>query len=374
MTNGFAKTVSASGLPLWNRMKKKRLPLSFDMELTARCNNNCRHCYINLPFHDEVARKGELSLQMIDHIAGQAVSMGTLWCLLTGGEPLLREDFYDIYLALKRRGLLISVFTNACLVTKEHIDLFLQYPPRHIEVTVYGVSESTYEAVTRLPGSFAAFRRGLDLLMKSGLPVRLKAMALRSNAHELMEIADFCRRKAGNNFRFDPFLHLRYDRNSMRNEEIRSERLPPDELIALELADRERLVLLKKTCRELTGEDHENPVTGEGEPLFRCGAGIGSFTVGFDGTFRLCSSLWHPDCIYDLTKGTLAEAWYDFVPRVRRIKSVKPEYTEKCNTCRIFNMCMWCPAHAHLERDGLDAWIESFCLLARRRVEAIEQV
>ena len=54
--------------------------------------------------------------------------MGALWCLLTGGEPLLREDFAEIYLGLKRLGLLVSVFTNACLVTPEHVELFQKVP------------------------------------------------------------------------------------------------------------------------------------------------------------------------------------------------------------------------------------------------------
>ena len=67
------------------------------------------------------AREKELTLAEIDRIAGQAVDLGALWCLLTGGEPLLRPDFADIYLLLKKKGLLVSVFTNACLVTEAHV-------------------------------------------------------------------------------------------------------------------------------------------------------------------------------------------------------------------------------------------------------------
>jgi hypothetical protein len=85
------------------------------------------------------------------------------------------------------------VFTNATLVREEHIELFRKYPPRDIEVTVYGASPETYERVTRRPGSFAAFSSGLNRLLESGVKVRLKAMALRSNFHELQAIAAFCR-------------------------------------------------------------------------------------------------------------------------------------------------------------------------------------
>ena len=105
------------------------------------------------------------------------------------------------------------MFTNACLVSAEHVQLFKHYPPRDLEVSVYGVTLETYEAVTRRPGSFQAFHRGLDLLMHAGVKVHLKAMALKANVHELPEIAAFCRARTRSFFRFDPLLHLRLDGN-----------------------------------------------------------------------------------------------------------------------------------------------------------------
>ena len=243
--------VSSTRLPdfgLWKKLGDKRIPLSFDLEVTNRCNNNCRHCYINLPPNDKTALRDELTLDEIGHIADQAVSLGTLWCLITGGEPLLREDFFDIYLLLKKKGLLVSLFTNACLVTDRHVALFRRYPPRDIEVTVYGVTKETYERVTGIPGSYAEFRRGLALLLDSGIKVRLKAMVLRTNVHELPAIARFCREKTKGIFRFDPVLHLRFDGNGEKNEEILAERLSPEEIIAIDEADAGTVGSLEKTC------------------------------------------------------------------------------------------------------------------------------
>ena len=236
---------------MWERLKEKRTPLAFTLEITARCNNGCRHCYINLPASDSHARSQELSLDEILDIAAQAVEIGSMWCLLTGGEPLLRPDFPDIYLALKRMGLLVGVFTNATFIGQRHVDLFRRYPPRGMEVTVYGVTQRTYEAVTRREGSFAAFQRGLGLLLENGVPVNLKTMALRSNLHELKEIADFCRRHTKGYYRFDPLLHLRYDRDSQRNADIRGERLSPEEIVHLEQSDPERFTIMQKHCDEL---------------------------------------------------------------------------------------------------------------------------
>jgi radical SAM protein with 4Fe4S-binding SPASM domain len=367
-TKSFVSSVPIPKFNLWDKLADRRVPLSFDLEITARCNNACRHCYINLPAGDVDAKRKELSLAEISDLADQAVGLGALWCLVSGGEPLLRDDFSAIYLALKRKGLLISVFTNACLVNEEHVRLFKKYPPRDLEVTVYGITSETYERVTQRSGSYAAFRRGLDLLLKNGIKVRLKAMALRSNVDELPAIAAFCREYTSDYFRFDPLLHLRYDQNPSRNVEILSERLSPAEIVAIEQSDDERSKALIKNCDRLIAPDHDGQLC---DHLFHCGAGYQSFSVSYDGIFRLCADLWHPDCTYDLRGGRLAYAWDELVPRVRELHSSNQEFLERCRRCPIINLCLWCPAHAHLESGRMDAWNEYFCKVAHARADAI---
>jgi len=363
--------VARRGLPefgLWQKLAAKRVPLSFDLETTARCNLNCRHCYINLPAGDSVARRRELDASETGRIGAEAASLGAVWCLVTGGEPLLRPDFFDVYLALRKSGLLLSVYTNATLVKPEHVRFFRKYPPRDIEVTVYGVTERTCEAVTRVPGSFAAFAKGLDLLLAGGLKVRLKAMALRSNLDELPAIAEFCRARTKDYFRFDPFLHFRFDRDTARNAGIDAERLTPEEVVAIESADPERSRAMEKSCGELILPEL---AASASRRLFRCDAGLRSFAVGSDGFFRPCPSLHHPDFLYDLRRGSLAEAWAAFTPRALDRTSDRPEYLETCARCPIVNLCLWCPAHAYLETGVLDAPVDKFCQLAHARALAL---
>lgn len=355
---------------LWEKLKRRSLPWSFSLEITARCNNNCRHCYINLPAGDATARAEELTLEDILYIADQAVEMGAMWCLITGGEPLLRPDFPDIYLGLKRRGLLVGVFTNATLIRKHHVELFKHYPPRDLEVTVYGVTRTTYETVTRCPGSFDAFSRGLHLLLDQGLKVRLKAMALKSNLHEMSQIADFCRNRGRGLYRFDPVIHLRYDRSACRNAEIASERLTPTEIVALERSDPERFQILQQSCEPLIDSSVHNTCC---DHLFRCGAGIGEFAISYQGLYRLCSSLTASGACYDLRKGTLREALRDHVPRVRRLRSRNATFLQTCQTCQIANLCLSCPAHAYLETGEMDGQTPYFCEVARARASMLAQ-
>ena len=250
--------VSSSTLPhfqLWERIGEKRVPLSFTLEVTARCNNDCRHCYVNLPAGDREAKARELTREYIRELAREAVSLGALWCLLTGGEPLLRDDFAEIYLDLKRLGLLVSVFTNACLVTREHLELFRKYPPRDLEVTVYGVTPETYEAVSR----------GLDLLRPSaGASTCFWTAASRyasrpwhsgPTSMNCRKIARFCRERTGDYYRFDPLLHIRCDGKAERNEEIKAQRLTPEEIVALERADTERWPALQKKGDKLIASE-----------------------------------------------------------------------------------------------------------------------
>jgi len=364
----FTTSKEIQDFSLWDTMRARRALFSFDLDLTARCNNNCRHCYINVPAQDRFAQVHELTLPEIAHIADQAVELGALWCLITGGEPLLREDFADIYLMLKRKGLLVSVFTNATMIRAEHIALFKKYPPRDIEVTIYGATRETYEAVSRRPGSFAAFVLGLDLLVDAGVRVRLKAMALRSNLHEMEAIAAFGRARTKDFYRFDPQLHLRFDGDPARNAEIKEERLTPEEVVALERADEHRFGSLQKGCGTLINEGFTHIGC---DHLFHCGAGNGSFNVGYDGTFRLCSSLWAPGTTVNLRGTRLREAWESLVPHVRDLRSRDAEYLATCRRCAIVNLCLHCAAHAHLETGAMDGVTPYFCEVAHARAAAI---
>ena len=222
MAESHVSTIEIQEYALWDNQKRQNKFSAFELEITARCNNDCRHCYINVPAGDASAKAQELSASEILRIAREAASLGAVWCLVTGGEPLLRPDFPEIYLGLKRLGLLVSVFTNATPITEEHVALFKRYPPRDIEVTVYGVTKETYERVARRPGSYDAFMRGLDRLLAGGVKVRLKTVAIRSNMHEMAEIERFCRERTKDYHRFDPVMHLRLDGDPARNADIRA--------------------------------------------------------------------------------------------------------------------------------------------------------
>lgn len=371
MKKSYLSSMSLPEFGLWKELERKRAVTGFSFEITERCNLNCRHCYINRPEAAPEARRVELGLEQIERIVDEAVSMGALWCLLTGGEPLLRKDFFEVYSYLKKKGLLVSIYTNATLVSEEHARVLKEFPPRDIEITIYGATEKTYETVTRVKGSYRAFRRGLDRLLQNGIKIRLKAMAMRSNVHELGQIAEFCRKHTKDYFRFDPFLTLRYDGDPERNRDIGEERLAASEIAALEREDSERFQALLDQCDRLIVPESSDTIS----PLiFRCGAGRNSFALSADGRFKLCPSLCHPACVYDLGKGNLSDAWHAFIPKIRGMSSERREYLGKCMVCPLLNLCLWCPANAHLETGNLDVPVDYFCQVAHSRAAAIKEL
>ena len=89
------------------------------MELTFRCNNLCKHCYCGAAPDDAGQIQREMSTASVLRLIDELVDMGCLWFLITGGEPMLRPDFREIYLHAKKRGLLVIIFTNGTLIDDE---------------------------------------------------------------------------------------------------------------------------------------------------------------------------------------------------------------------------------------------------------------
>lgn len=345
--------------------------ISISIELTSRCNNSCRHCYNNIKYCDKSSITEELGFKEIIKIIDQAHEMGVLWLLLTGGEPLLRKDFSDIYIYAKKKGLLVSIFTNATLLNNEHIKLFKKFPPRDIEITVYGVTKAIYGRVTGSESNFQKFLNGINLLTENNIPFRLKTVVLNSNFEEFEQIREFCKSRTKDYFHFDFELHLRHDENLEKNEIIKSERLSIEKIIQIEFNDPDRLNALRKERDILILNEFQN---NDDNTLFRCGIGAEGLVVGCDGTLRLCQSLCHKDYTINLKYFTLEKSLKILRRKVKYAKSYNSAFIQTCKTCQIINLCMWCPARSHLEIGEIDRKIEHFCELAKARAKKLKEL
>ena len=113
---------------------------------------------------------------------------GTLFLLLTGGEPLIYPDFRRLYLALRDMGFLITINTNGTLIDKDWAAFFGAHKPRRINITLYGADEQAYESLCHYPGGFARVTQGVRLLREQGVPVSDAVYTLDLAQDELLRL------------------------------------------------------------------------------------------------------------------------------------------------------------------------------------------
>lgn len=333
--------------------------LHLDIELTERCDNDCIHCCINLPAGDETARAREMTTDQVKDILQQATDLGCLEVRYTGGEPLLRPDFEGLYLYARRLGLRVLIYTNARRVDRRLAELLQHTPPLvPIEVTVYGMHKESYEAVTRSPGSFAQFRRGVDLLRQHGVPFVVKGALLPPNRSEMAEFEAWARtlpwmEKPPS---YSMFFDLRNRRdNEEKNELIRSLRVTPEEGL--------RILARDEAAYRTEMEEFASKFMGRADDrLFACGAGRG-ISIDAYGRAQPCMGVRAPELTVDILSSSLVETLERF-KSLGDMRATNPQYLRRCAVCSLKGFCEQCPAKSWTEHGTLDTPVEYLCEVA----------
>jgi MoaA/NifB/PqqE/SkfB family radical SAM enzyme len=396
----YVKKLKPQEFRLWGG--KDPLLGQLDIELTERCNNACVHCLINRPEHDEGARSREMDTDFVKALLRQAADLGCLMVRFTGGEPLLREDFPELYIYARRLGMRVILFTNGRLITEELADLLARMPPgRWVEVSVYGMHAASYDASAGAKGSFVEFRRGVERLRVRGIPFVVKGAILPANKDEWEEFeawaAEFpsMDHLPGESMNFD--LRARRD-DPAKNERIHKLRLSPEETVRTLARDPRYVPGMREFCAKFMGPP--------GDLLFRCGAGHGTCVDAY-GNAQMCMPLRHPDTVVDLRATTKSQqapvahsiaspqtaaqptnihgsanippdpsssgahslsplnyALTEFFPRLRETRATNPEYLRRCARCFLKGLCEQCPGKSWMEHGTLDTPVEYLCAVA----------
>jgi len=334
-----------------------RIPVSGTIEITNRCPLTCAHCYNNLPMNDAAARREELTTAEHLRILDELAELGCLWLLFSGGEIFARADFLEIYRYAKSKGFLITLFTNGTLITERIADALLASPPFQIEITLYGATRETYEALTGIPGSYERCMRGIRLLLQRDLPLKLKTVAVSINKHEIKAMYDVAA-ELGVEFKFDPMISPRIDCSSSPL----AVRLSPEELVALDLEFPDRVAEWRRLATHLAPPPM---VEGQTAMVYECGGGINSFAIDPYGALTICV-LSHVDK-YELKSGTVREGWSGFLSKVRDRPATR---ITKCTNCALRSLCGMCAANGELENEDAEAPVDFLCRTAHLRAES----
>jgi radical SAM protein with 4Fe4S-binding SPASM domain len=341
---------------LFQRAEAARVPLAGTLELTRRCNLRCIHCYLGPQERVRQEAGREMSTAQVLSILDQVVEAGCLSLLITGGEPLLRPDFPEIYQQAKRAGLDVTVFSNGTPVTNRLVELFQDLPPRLVEITLYGATAETYERITRVPGSFRRCLAGIQRLRDGGVRLGLKTMLMTLNQHEF-EAIERLADEFGARFRFDPVLNSCLD----GGREPLALRLDVAEVVRLEFANGER--------RQRWAEVRERfPELAPSDRLFQCGAGQSQFFVSAFGALQPCLML--PDPASDLLSGTFAQGWAALAP----LRTIRAGNNNRCAACQQRLFCGFCPGLQALETGDPEVPSPYLCALGEERLRAIGAV
>lgn len=343
--------------PAWSRYFQSKgaslgLPMAGNFELTSRCNFNCKMCYV----HDNQNVKGELSAKEWLALGKEAADSGMVYLLLTGGEPFLRKDFFEIYSGLKKLGLLISINTNGSLLDDSMIRQLAKDPPLRMNVSLYGASDDSYRNLCG-QASFQKVTDNIRALREAGIQVRINSTITPYNAQDIAGIYGFAQ---------EHNLHLKATSYMFPPVRINGCQYgdAPHRFTAEEAA--EKLLL----CREqyLTEEQLANAWVGDscgdtecsdgqGDPM-HCRAGKTAFWVTWDGRMLPCGMF--PGKGYALAEMGFKSAW----EAIRR-DCAALRLPAKCSSCNYRSVCSACAASCLTECGSLEQPPEYICRMTK---------
>lgn len=339
------------------RAEQRGIPITGSLELLPLCNLNCDMCYVRLS-KGEMESQGRMrSGKEWLELGEQMAHAGTLFLLLTGGEPLLHPDFKDIYLGLKKLGMILTINTNGTLIDEKWVDFFGRNKPRRINITLYGADEDAYEKLCHYRGGFERVVRAVDLLRQRDVDVKLGGSITPANVNDIPRMVEIAN-KLGVPIRMDTYM--------MPAARERSRAFDLHNRLASEKAARARIQALRAEMGEtlfaqyreqmLTQIDDFVPKQEMPCPV-TCHAGMCSFTVNWQGQMRPCVVLREPAVsVFELG---FSESWRKISEKFKKVR-----YCAKCSACRLRPVCRTCAAAALLETGDYLGIPEYLCRFA----------
>jgi len=323
-------------------------------ELTFGCGLHCNYCYSDC-YNNPDNLENELKTDEVKLILDKAYGAGVIWLCFTGGDPLTRKDFLDIYSYAKKKGFIITIFTNLTSMTEKIVEHLKKNPPFVIEMTLNAATRDLYEKISGVKGSFDKVMHGIELVKKAGLPLKIKTQITRGNMARISEVKNFIE-GLGLKFRPSSDLYARLNGNLAP----RGLRLSPREVLNL---GRKILNDEKELSDNSCVPDRKN--REQDNNLFRCAIGGGDgFNVDPYGRTFPCTLIREPSL--NLLEIDIEYALNQILSLVR-----DREFTShsKCKDCSFRELCRWCPGRAYVETGDMEAPLKYYCELAEKTAQ-----
>lgn len=328
---------------------KQHQLFSVHWELTYRCNLRCTHCYVVKPGDPDFKAPGpELSTEECKDTVDQLAKENALNIAFSGGESLMRSDFFEIARYARTKQFAIRILTNGTLITSEIADKIAALYPVSVEMSVYGARAQTHDGITLVPGSFERTVRAFQLLKERGVRTYVKTLLMKEDIGEFNDIRALAE-ELGATFRYDITVTPKDDGCMLPLRH----RLSDEDLLWLF-----RQEITEWKPRQLEGEGH------------MCLSGLNHICINPYGVVSPCVQIKTP--AGNLRVQALQEVWQES-PTLQRMRSVTWSDFEVCNACKYRDFCVYCMGIALLEEGDLVKPPSVACCEARLRFQVLRE-
>ncbi len=317
-------------------------------EVTRRCNLNCVHCRAA---SDRGPYPGELDTVKCFEILDQINSVGEPIVILTGGEPLLRDDIFDLASRGTEIGLRMVMATNGSLLTSELVERMKQSGIKRVSISIDGVDEQQHDRFRMVDGAFGKSMEGIRLLKEAGVEFQINTTVTQ---HNLKDVADILNMSVDlEAVAHHLFLLVPTGRaKEMVDQEI--DAIEYEKLLLWFYRMRDKVPLhLKATCAphyyrilrqeaHAKGEKVDFKTYGLDAMTRGCLGGTAFCFISHDGIVQPCGYL-ELNC-GDLNSSTFASVWKDS-EKFNQLRDFS-SYKGKCGRCEYLRNCGGCRARA----------------------------
>jgi len=327
------------------------VPLSALVELTNACNVDCEHCYLDLIPDSKI---GALATEDWRRIFRELKAEGCLFLTLSGGELLVRKDWYELATYARRLGFALRLYTNGTLIDDRAADRIRDLKPLGVEISLLGGIALTHDAVVRRRGAFEKTLAGIRRLRERKVPVLLKCVVMRRNAHEVDTL-----RELGQRLGCEVYFDLEI--SPKNNGSIEPTTLAPEEDVFVQAA------------RNVLGDEPDGGYL-DGIPRAErlasapCGAGRRTCHVGPTGDVHACTQ-WTRS-LGNLRHTSFHDVWHHSTD-LALIRRTRIQDFPVCASCELLNVCAPCMALSLLEQGTIDGPSPTKCRSAELRAQAL---
>jgi AdoMet-dependent heme synthase len=304
------------------------IPLGVQLDVTYRCNERCVHCYLD---HDD---QGEMTAAEIRGVLDQLAGAGTFFLTLSGGEVLMRMDFFDILAYARALSFCVKIKTNAFMIREREADRMRDLGVESIQVSIYSHRPEVHDAITKLPRSLERSVNAIRLLKSRGLRVIIANVLMRQNFGDYPGVRALAR-ELGVESTIDPTITPKIDGDrgllALGIDGSHLQRVFHDPDLVGNVGD---------FCAP------PPPVTGELLDELPCSASHTFCYISPYGDVYPCVQF--PLPTGNVRKQKFLDIWR-YSPQMNDVRSIRPRDLPVCSTCSHVGSCTRCPGLAYME-------------------------